>query len=133
MRAHAGTTAAFWSPAFALIDTMEAGHAVGEDKGATAFDTHRPMVFFGAARGLSEWLDAHPVQYSALRGLLGEALARVRQDFDRGMLCWSGKVWEAVGGRGQGVSSVGDRSLRCSVFRAMAVSTCCRGVFGCPR
>ncbi|MFB7337100.1 hypothetical protein ACFC00_36660 [Streptomyces adustus] len=100
MLAHAGTMAAFRSPAFALIDTMEAGHAVGEDKGATAFDTNRPMVF-GAARGLSEWLDAHPVQYWALRGLLGEALARVRQDFHRGMLCWSGKVWELVCGRGR--------------------------------
>ncbi|MFD7677685.1 hypothetical protein [Streptomyces sp. NPDC060187] len=61
MRADEGTTAVYWSPAFAMIDTMESGYAVGEDKGATAFDSNRTMVF-GAARGLSNWLQAHPVE-----------------------------------------------------------------------
>ncbi|GHH22246.1 hypothetical protein [Streptomyces lanatus] len=54
------TGAEFWSEAYALIDTMEDGIAVGEDKGATAIGTNRPDVL-GSAHDLSEWLDRNPV------------------------------------------------------------------------
>ncbi|MGY1502956.1 hypothetical protein ACW4TU_41380 [Streptomyces sp. QTS52] len=50
----------FWSEAYALIDTMEDGIAVGKDKGATAVGTNRPDVL-GSAHDLSEWLDKNPV------------------------------------------------------------------------
>ncbi|MEU1273488.1 hypothetical protein [Streptomyces sp. NPDC005799] len=50
----------FWSEAYALINTMEKGIAVGEDKGATAAGTNRPDVL-GSANDLSDWLDEHPV------------------------------------------------------------------------
>lgn len=50
----------FWSEAYALIDTMEKGIAVGEDQGATAVGTNRPDVL-GSAHDLSDWLDEHPV------------------------------------------------------------------------
>ncbi|MDO0927286.1 hypothetical protein QQY24_18390 [Streptomyces sp. TG1A-8] len=51
--------AEFWSPAYALIDTMEDGITVGEDQGATAVGTNRPDVL-GSAHKLSDWLDEHP-------------------------------------------------------------------------
>ncbi|MFJ4880160.1 hypothetical protein ACIP93_33800 [Streptomyces sp. NPDC088745] len=50
----------FWTGAYALVDTMEKGIAVGEDKGATAYGTNRPNVF-GSAHKLADWLDAHPI------------------------------------------------------------------------
>lgn len=54
------TGAEFWSEAYALIDTMEDGIAVGDDKGATAIGTNRPDVL-GSAHDLSDWLDNNPV------------------------------------------------------------------------
>ncbi len=51
----------FWSPAYALIDTMEKGIAVGRDKGATAVGTNRPDVL-GSAHNLSDWLDENPIK-----------------------------------------------------------------------
>ncbi|CAM5237167.1 Lipoprotein OS=Streptomyces griseomycini OX=66895 GN=FHS37_006655 PE=4 SV=1 [Streptomyces griseomycini] len=54
----------FWSEAYALIDTMEDGIAVGEDKGFPAGGdalTNRDEVL-GSAHDLSDWLAAHPVQ-----------------------------------------------------------------------
>lgn len=51
----------FWTEAYALIDTMEEGLAVGEDLGAEAYNTNRPKVF-GSAHYLVEWLDAHPIK-----------------------------------------------------------------------
>lgn len=70
-----------------------------------------------------------------LSGILdGRAqLPRVRQDFDRGISFWSRKVWKAVGGLGEEGSAVADWLLSRSMFTAMAVSTCCRWAFGCPR
>lgn len=58
---------------------------------------------------------------------------RVGQDFDRGILCWSGKVWKAVGGLDEEGSPVADWPLSRSMCTAMAVSTCCRWALGCPR
>ncbi|MEU6756028.1 hypothetical protein [Streptomyces sp. NPDC046685] len=46
----------FWSDAYALVDRMERGIAVGEDR-----VSNRPDVL-GSAHELSRWLDAHPVQ-----------------------------------------------------------------------
>ncbi|MFF4057702.1 hypothetical protein ACFYZ0_18335 [Streptomyces sp. NPDC001708] len=51
----------FWTEAYALIDTMEKGIAVGEDQGATAVGTNRPDVL-GSAHDLSNWLDEHPIK-----------------------------------------------------------------------
>ncbi|MEE1764385.1 hypothetical protein [Streptomyces sp. SP18BB07] len=51
----------FWTEAYALIDTMEKGIAVGEDKGATAVGTNRPDVL-GSAHDLSDWLDENPIK-----------------------------------------------------------------------
>ncbi|MFE2181385.1 hypothetical protein [Streptomyces sp. NPDC059455] len=59
MNAHKGTEPEFWSQAYALIDSMEDGIAVGEDKGATAVGTNRPDVL-GSAHKLSDWLGEHP-------------------------------------------------------------------------
>ncbi|MFJ4084929.1 hypothetical protein ACIP2Z_39050 [Streptomyces iakyrus] len=53
----------FWSEAYALIDTMEDGIAVGEDKGVPAGGatmTNRDDVL-GSAHDLSDWLDENPV------------------------------------------------------------------------
>ncbi|SEE85357.1 hypothetical protein SAMN05216483_6800 [Streptomyces sp. 2131.1] len=53
----------FWSKAYALIDTMEDGIAVGEDKGVPAGGasmTNRDDVL-GSAHDLSDWLDENPV------------------------------------------------------------------------
>ncbi|MFI5990228.1 hypothetical protein ACIBAC_00040 [Streptomyces sp. NPDC051362] len=52
-----GTGPEFWSQAYALINKMEKGIAVGEDQGATG--ENRPAVL-GSAHELSRWLDAHP-------------------------------------------------------------------------
>ncbi|MFD8194692.1 hypothetical protein [Streptomyces wuyuanensis] len=60
MRAEKSVGPEFWTDAYALIDKMENGIAVGEDKGALAFDTNRPDVF-GSAHDLAEWLDEHPI------------------------------------------------------------------------
>ncbi|MGW3628063.1 hypothetical protein [Streptomyces sp. NPDC000880] len=46
----------FWSEAYVLIDTMEDGMAVGEDR-----FTNRPAVL-GSAHDLYDWLDEHPVE-----------------------------------------------------------------------
>lgn len=46
----------FWSEAYALVDKMERGIAVGEDRVA-----NRPDVL-GSAHELSRWLDSHPVK-----------------------------------------------------------------------
>ncbi|MFF4276167.1 hypothetical protein [Streptomyces sp. NPDC001536] len=51
----------FWTEAYALIDTMEEGYAVGEDLGADDFNTNRPKVF-GTAHDLDDWLGEHPIQ-----------------------------------------------------------------------
>jgi hypothetical protein len=51
----------FWSDAYSLINTMEKGIAVGEDKGATAYGTNRPDVL-GSAHDLSDWLDENPIK-----------------------------------------------------------------------
>lgn len=50
----------YWSEAYALINIMEKGVGVGEDKGATAIGTNRPDVL-GSAHDLSDWRDEHPV------------------------------------------------------------------------
>ncbi|MEU9355049.1 hypothetical protein AB0D65_29645 [Streptomyces griseoloalbus] len=62
--AHKESGPEFWSEAYALIDTMEDGIAVGEDQGVPAGSaalTNRDDVL-GSAHKLSDWLDAHPVQ-----------------------------------------------------------------------
>ncbi|MFB7403336.1 hypothetical protein ACFCZR_24485 [Streptomyces rubiginosohelvolus] len=56
MNAHKDTGPEFWSEAYALIDTMEDGIAVGEDK-----FSNRPAVL-GSAHDLVDWLAAHPLQ-----------------------------------------------------------------------
>ncbi|NML55128.1 hypothetical protein HHL19_35630 [Streptomyces sp. R302] len=50
----------FWSEAYALIDSMERGVAVGRDLGATDPNTNRPDVL-GSAHKLVDWLTAHPI------------------------------------------------------------------------
>ncbi|MFM9697862.1 hypothetical protein [Streptomyces europaeiscabiei] len=61
MNSEKSVGADFWSPAYELIDTMEKGIAVGDDKGATAIGTNRPDVF-GSAHDLSDWLDKNPIK-----------------------------------------------------------------------
>jgi hypothetical protein len=61
MNAEKSVGADFWSQAYALIDTMEKGIAVGEDQGATALGSNRPEVL-GSAHDLADWLDAHPIK-----------------------------------------------------------------------
>ncbi|MFF7169695.1 hypothetical protein [Streptomyces pseudovenezuelae] len=61
MNTEKSVSADFWSPAYELIDTMEKGLAVGEDKGATAIGTNRPDVL-GSAHDLSDWLDENPIR-----------------------------------------------------------------------
>ncbi|MFD3815156.1 hypothetical protein ACFWRZ_08820 [Streptomyces rubiginosohelvolus] len=56
MNAHEGTGPEFWSEAYVLIDTMEGGIAIGEDK-----FSNRPAVL-GSAHDLVDWLAAHPVK-----------------------------------------------------------------------
>ncbi|MFI7415318.1 hypothetical protein ACIBU0_42460 [Streptomyces sp. NPDC049627] len=60
MRAEKSVGPEFWTEAYALIDKMEAGIAVGRDRGATAIDTNRPDVL-GSAHDLSDWLDENPI------------------------------------------------------------------------
>lgn len=63
MRAHKGVSAEFWSPAYAIIDKMEDGYAVGEDQGGGINNTSSNRVaVFGGAHDLSDWLDEHPVE-----------------------------------------------------------------------
>lgn len=63
--AHSQTGPEFWSEAYALIDTMEEGIAVGQDRGAPVGGltelTNRDDVL-GTAHDLSRWLDAHPTE-----------------------------------------------------------------------
>jgi hypothetical protein len=61
MNAEKSVGADFWTEAYALIDTMEDGIAVGEDKGPTAVGTNRPDVL-GSAHDLSDWLDENPIK-----------------------------------------------------------------------
>ena len=61
MNSEKSVGADFWTDAYALIDTMEDGIAVGKDQGATAYGTNRPKVL-GSAHDLSDWLDAHPIK-----------------------------------------------------------------------
>lgn len=51
----------FWTGAYTLLDTMEKGIAVGEDRGTAAGVTNRPDVL-GSAHELVDWLDEHPVK-----------------------------------------------------------------------
>ncbi|WP_328349707.1 hypothetical protein OG800_03150 [Streptomyces sp. NBC_00445] len=63
MRAEKSVGPEFWSDAYALIDTMDDGIAVGEDQGAPAGGTtltNRDEVL-GSAHDLSDWLDANPI------------------------------------------------------------------------
>lgn len=63
MHAAKGTTAEFWSPAYALINKMEKGYAVGEDQGGGLNNvTSNRVAVFGGAHDLSDWLDEHPVE-----------------------------------------------------------------------
>ncbi|MFD8413702.1 hypothetical protein ACFV2Q_18350 [Streptomyces sp. NPDC059650] len=55
MNAHSAGPA-YWAEAYAMIDRMERGMAVGEDR-----YSNRPDVM-GTAHHLSRWLDAHPAQ-----------------------------------------------------------------------
>ncbi|MGC5236850.1 hypothetical protein [Streptomyces albogriseolus] len=63
MNAHKDTGPELWSEAYVLIDKMEKGVAVGEDRGGglNNVTSNRPDVF-GSAHDLSRWLDAHPVE-----------------------------------------------------------------------
>ncbi|GAA1432164.1 hypothetical protein GCM10009601_52500 [Streptomyces thermospinosisporus] len=63
MNAEKSVSADFWTEAYTLIDTMEKGIAVGEDKGAaggSAELTNRDDVL-GSAHDLSDWFDQHPI------------------------------------------------------------------------
>ncbi|MEU9925113.1 hypothetical protein AB0H51_28160 [Streptomyces griseoluteus] len=63
MHAAKGTTAGFWSPAYALIDKMEEGYAVGDDQGGGLNNTtSNRIAVFGGAHDLSDWMDEHPVE-----------------------------------------------------------------------
>ncbi|MFJ9719708.1 hypothetical protein ACIRPQ_27940 [Streptomyces sp. NPDC101213] len=65
MNAEKSVSPEFWTEAYALIDTMEKGIAVGEDQGVPASGindlTNRDDVF-GSAHELEDWLDAHPIK-----------------------------------------------------------------------
>jgi hypothetical protein len=68
MNAEKSVGADFWTDAYALIDTMEDGIAVGEDQGVPVADTEMAAMMsnrdevLGSAHDLSDWLDAHPVK-----------------------------------------------------------------------
>ncbi|MER6291091.1 hypothetical protein [Streptomyces sviceus] len=63
MHAEKGVSVEFWSPAYAIIDRMEKGYAVGEDQGGGITNTSSNRVaVFGGAHDLSDWLDTHPVE-----------------------------------------------------------------------
>ncbi|MEV8344598.1 hypothetical protein [Streptomyces niveus] len=51
----------FWSDAYALIDTMEDGIAVGKDQGVPAGGVTNRVDVLGSAHKLSDWLDDNPV------------------------------------------------------------------------
>ncbi|CAL9326620.1 hypothetical protein [Streptomyces sp. SudanB91_2054] len=66
MNAEKSVGADFWTEAYALIDTMETGIAVGEDQGAPAGAATLPEAtnrddVLGSAHKLSDWLDQHPI------------------------------------------------------------------------
>ncbi|OVZ99446.1 hypothetical protein B9W64_37250 [Streptomyces sp. CS159] len=66
MNAEKSVGADFWTEAYALIDTMETGIAVGEDQGAPAGAATLPEMsnrddVLGSAHKLSDWLDQHPI------------------------------------------------------------------------
>ncbi|MFF8399837.1 hypothetical protein [Streptomyces sp. NPDC016172] len=68
MNAEKSVGADFWTDAYALIDTMEDGIAVGEDQGVPVADTEMAAKMsnrddvFGSAHDLSDWLDEHPIK-----------------------------------------------------------------------
>jgi hypothetical protein len=68
MNAEKSVGAEFWTDAYALIDTMEDGIAVGEDQGVPVADTEMAAKMsnrddvFGSAHDLSDWLDEHPIK-----------------------------------------------------------------------
>ncbi|MET9731989.1 hypothetical protein ABZZ79_15450 [Streptomyces sp. NPDC006458] len=67
MNAEKSVGADFWTEAYALIDAMEEGVAVGDDQGAPAGAATDPAMtnrddVFGSAHDLSEWLDEHPIE-----------------------------------------------------------------------
>jgi hypothetical protein len=63
MHAQKGTGPEFWSGAYALMDKMEDGYAVGEDQGGGVNNvTSNRVAVFGGAHDLSDWLDEHPVE-----------------------------------------------------------------------
>ncbi|MET7814216.1 hypothetical protein ABZT26_25635 [Streptomyces sp. NPDC005395] len=67
MNAEKSVGAEFWTEAYALIDTMEKGIAVGDDKGLTVADEKMAAMLsnrddvLGSAHKLSDWLDQHPI------------------------------------------------------------------------
>ncbi|TGN75445.1 hypothetical protein E5083_17255 [Streptomyces bauhiniae] len=65
MHADKSVGAEFWSGAYALINTMEDGMAVGDDEGADKpadFKHRNRATVLGTAHDLSDWLDENPVQ-----------------------------------------------------------------------
>ncbi|MDH6629421.1 hypothetical protein M2271_007257 [Streptomyces sp. LBL] len=61
MNAEKAVEPEFWTDAYALINTMEKGIAVGEDRGTTPGVTNRPDIL-GSAHDLSDWLDENPIK-----------------------------------------------------------------------
>ncbi|MFE1206196.1 hypothetical protein ACFW5V_31405 [Streptomyces sp. NPDC058762] len=67
MNAEKTVGAEFWTEAYALIDTMEKGIAVGDDKGLTVADEKMAAMLsnrddvLGSAHDLADWLTAHPI------------------------------------------------------------------------
>ncbi|MEU9781468.1 hypothetical protein AB0H92_10925 [Streptomyces phaeochromogenes] len=64
MNSEKSVGADFWTDAYALINKMEDGIAVGEDQGwkdQGAVGTNRSDVL-GSAHDLSDWLDENPIQ-----------------------------------------------------------------------
>lgn len=65
MNAEKSVGGGFWTEAYAVIDTMEKGIAVGEDQGDPAGAAMLPEAsnrddVLGSAHDLSDWLDQHP-------------------------------------------------------------------------
>ncbi|MFE7072595.1 hypothetical protein ACFU96_21190 [Streptomyces sp. NPDC057620] len=62
MNSEKSVAAEFWTEAYALINIMEKGVEVGEDRGGGLNNTasNRPDVF-GSAHDLADWLDQNPV------------------------------------------------------------------------
>ncbi|MFF6953839.1 hypothetical protein ACFZAD_35040 [Streptomyces iakyrus] len=66
MNAEKSVGADFWTEAYALIDTMEKGIAVGEDQSAPASAATLPETsnwddVLGSAHKLCDWLDQHTI------------------------------------------------------------------------